>query len=251
MYTRHQIINASTVKNRDMLTSNALRTDKIHVWQSLLDDSDELLDEYTAILNQAERERSEKFKFKKHKNYYITGRAKLRNLIAQYTSIPPRDIQFQYNKYGKPFLESIPLKFNISHSKNEVVYCLNLENEIGVDIEVINKHIEIDKLAKRFFSKQEAATILGLTPDVSHAYFFRCWTRKEAFIKAHGEGLSIPLDQFQVNILPEKDVAINKIEWDPDSLKNWNLYSFAYSDSSIYAVALSSHMRKKIVHFRY
>jgi 4'-phosphopantetheinyl transferase len=250
MLTKHQIIDKADIIFPKLGECNLLAPDEIHVWQSLLDDSDNRLEYYTSILSDDERERSQRFKFLKHRNFYITGRAKLRIFISKYIAIEPCKIKFTYNKYGKPQLDKSPLKFNISHSQNKVIYSFNTENDIGVDIEVINKKIEINKLVNRFFSVSEAETINALDPKIAHNYFFRCWTRKEAFIKAHGQGLSLPLDQFQVSILQDRDVAIKNVSWDPESLHSWKLYSFTYNYEEICAVALNATERKKVKHFK-
>jgi 4'-phosphopantetheinyl transferase len=251
MSNRHQIIQPNNVIAKNLAENYTLNSNEIHVWKSELNDTDELLNYYCSLLSEDEIERSGKFKFTKHRNFYITGRAKLRQLISQYISIKPSKIKFTYNKYGKPYLHENSLKFNISHSGNKVLFSFNTENEIGADIELINKNLEIYRLVNRFFSLKEANTIVALDPENAHDYFFRCWTRKEAFIKAHGQGLSLPLDQFQVSILQDNDVEIEKIKWNPTSIHTWQLYSFAYSCDSVCAVALNTEQKKKLVHFKF
>jgi 4'-phosphopantetheinyl transferase len=153
------------------------------------------------------------------------GKGILRTLLSKYLKI--NSICFKYNNQSKPFIEnSINLKFNISHSHKTLTFAFTLENDIGVDIEYNKRSIEIPQIAKRFFSKNEATELLALKKNEWLPTFYNCWTRKEAFIKAKGGGLSIPLDQFEVSILSNENVELKVIQWDQNDVKNWKMEAF-------------------------
>ncbi|MGK0389490.1 MAG: 4'-phosphopantetheinyl transferase, partial [Maribacter sp.] len=124
------------------------------------------------------------------------------------------------------FNNHLNLQFNVSHSKGIGLLAFTHDADIGVDLEPVNKEIDVQKLAARFFSSNESKTVLSLPYAEQFPAFFRCWTRKEAFIKAHGEGLSLALDSFEVSVLEMEDVEMIAIRWGMEEVKEWRLFSF-------------------------
>ncbi len=204
--------------------SFALKTGEIHLWRSPLASTPVLDPTFWPSLSEDEQIRANRFHFKQHRLEYVDGRGKLRHLLSQYLGMPAQKIVFEYGKQDKPFLPHSKLKFNISHSHGLALFAFALDMEIGVDLEKIDPKIDIIQLCQQFFSPQETQTILQLSPAEQIHAFFTCWTRKEAFIKAKGQGLSLPLDQFAVSILPEAPVQLLATEWDQTEVDKWFLY---------------------------
>jgi len=197
----------------------------VDIWKICLKASDSQLSDYWQILSTEEKDRALQFYFKKETNAFIVSRAMLKTLCANYLYLKPQEIQLSYGEFGKPYLKASNLDFNISHSAGQALMAFTSGSEIGIDIEKLNPDIEIEKLVKRFFSINEAKTVLALERSQRVTAFFKCWTRKEAFIKAVGKGLSFPLDQFDVTI--HEEVKFLSINGDENLAEEWSLVSFA------------------------
>jgi len=216
----------------------------VHLWKLNLDSSKDKLIVLWNILSSDEKDRANKFYFEKDRVHFVKCRASLRNLLGNYLGLKPAELQFEYTEYGKPYLSDSTLQFNVSHSNNKGLIAFSLENEIGVDIELINREIKIEELANRFFSENEANIIMSLNENIRHRSFFKCWTRKEAFIKAQGEGLNIPLDKFEMSILDTDEVKMRSIEWKNEKIDDWTLVSFDVDDDYIGALVLKNKLKK-------
>jgi len=183
----------------------ALADGEAHVWHASLDVPEARLDELMACLSEDELARAARFKFERDRNRYIAGRGLLRHTLAGYLRTNPAVIRFDYGSQGKPFLPGEPLQFNLSHSSGQALYAVSLDIELGIDIERLNPAVEVEKIAACFFSPAEVTAILALPPERRHVRFFDFWTQKEAYVKALGHGLSIPLNEFDVSTLSEID----------------------------------------------
>jgi 4'-phosphopantetheinyl transferase len=149
----------------------------------------------------------------------------LRTILGRYLDRHPNQLRFQYTSYGKPTLSTGAgiLSFNLSHSHDLALYAVTQEREIGVDVEFIRENINLLGIAKRFFSAREYSQLQALPQSCQLQTFFDCWTRKEAFIKAKGDGFSLPLDQFDVSITPGRPAALLRTKWDPNEAALWSL----------------------------
>ncbi|SRR5579883_299816 len=152
------------------------------------------------LLSLDERARAAGFRFDHHRNRYIACRSMLRVILAGYLETDPRGIEFAYNPNGKPFVPG--LFFNVSHSAGFALYAVSRTREVGVDIERIDPKFAAGQIPERFFSPLEVRTLRALPEHLQLEAFFRCWTRKEAFVKAVGLGLSMPLASFDVTLAP-------------------------------------------------
>lgn len=167
-----------------------LRLNEIHIWRVALDN----VTRDARVLAPAEQERAARFVFQVHRARYINAHVALREILAQYTQTPAEDLAFQTNEYGKPFLASDPaLYFNLAHSHAFALLAVTRQGPVGVDIEHRRDDFEPLSLAERFFAPREVALVRE-----QPARFFEIWTRKEAFIKALGMGVSFPLREFDV-----------------------------------------------------
>ena len=204
----------------------SLDCDTIHIYKSNLSPSIEEVKSWESILSEDEILRASKFHFMKDKNRYIKARGVTRTIIGSYLEMDPKDVYFKYSPFGKPSINGQHLHFNISHAQQYGLFAFSRTGDIGVDVELVKPEIDFDKLVSRFFSPSEAQVILGLDKNLKAEYFCKCWTRKESFIKAHGMGLSMPLDCFEVSILDKEKVLLKSLDWVGESHKNWNTMSF-------------------------
>lgn len=205
--------------------SPQLSADAVHVWQAGLDVPPGLLAGYEALLAEDERERAARFRFARDRDHYIAGRGMLRVLVGRYLQQPPETLKISYSEYGKPFLLAGGLQFNLAHSGGVVLYAFCLEEAVGVDVEVERELADALQISERFFSPAERAVLQSLPQEQRIPAFFRCWSRKEAFIKAVGEGLSYPLDVFDVTLAPGDPPRLLSIHGSEEEARKWTLWS--------------------------
>lgn len=212
---------------------------EIHIWTADLNLTQAEENKKFALLSADERERANRFRFPIHKQRFIAARSKLRELIHLYLNIAPEEIIFSYDEHEKPHLQhanSIPLRFNLSHSQHIAVFAFTLEHAIGVDIEKIQEDFNF-AIAQRYFSASENAALMKLPPQEKIAAFYRIWARKEAIIKADGKGLTIPLSTFSVSLSDN----INVITFDQ---QDWSLIPLAIHPEYESAVATNQNVKK-------
>ena len=220
-----------------MMQANfVLEENEVHVWRVSLDASVDLQKKCTTILSADERQRSKRFHFVKHRRQYVISHGVLRELLGRYLRCTADGIDFVVNQFGKPYLENVRLKFNLSHSEDFALIAIASNLEVGVDVEAINRKVEYLDLAKRFFSQQEFREIAAYPEEHQALAFFRCWTGKEAIIKAKGEGLSIPLDSFSVSLIGD---GIQKISLSSEEIgsSTWALAPLEVNESYLAGLA--------------
>jgi len=202
--------------------SPSLRTGVVHVWRCALDQEDNRLERLRRTLEPDELERASRFHFEKHRRHFIVARGFLRSVVARYLETQPEALRFVYGAYGKPGLASEHgLRFNLSHSNEVALLAVTLDAELGVDVEHIRADFASEDIARRFFSRAEVETFNALPKEEQVAAFFRCWTRKEAYIKAIGKGLSQALDAFDVTLAPGAAPELTRAE--DDDVSRWLL----------------------------
>jgi 4'-phosphopantetheinyl transferase len=222
--------------------SLSLSRGEVHVWRAELAQPPELQETFLRLLDQDERARASRFHFEKHRRRFVLSRGVLRVLLGRYLEIEPERVRFAYGPYGKPALAdehgSSPLHFNASHSHELAVYAFVQDHEIGVDVEYIKADIATEEIARHFFSAYEVETLTGLPEAERAAAFFRCWTRKEAYIKAIGSGLSHPLDEFDVTLGREEPAALLRDQRDAEASSHWQMFNLeldAYAGALVVA----------------
>lgn len=183
-----------------------VRKDEVHVWLGSQHHPAERIEAFRRTLSADERERAARFHFERDRAHFIAARGMLRQLLGSFLELSPERVRFHYGQYGKPSLsdeyKSSGLEFNISHSGGKVLLAFTIGRAVGVDVEEIRPNFATGEIAKRFFSVTEVEKLGSLPKGVQAEAFFNCWTRKEAYIKAFGEGLSCPLDKFDVTLAP-------------------------------------------------
>jgi 4'-phosphopantetheinyl transferase len=211
----------------------------IELWAVQLSAPDRIVDRCVAMLSPDERARAERFRFEHHRRIYVLSRGILRGLLGQYTSIPPTDIRFSYGSKGKPNLVGVvpSIQFNSSTSGIMALYAITHNCDLGVDIEQIRALQEIEQVAGRFFCHEEARQLMSLSSSDRNPAFFHCWTRKEAYVKAVGDGLSMPLDSFRVTLMPGDPMEFIHIGNDPKTARQWTLHNFDHIPG--YAAAMA------------
>jgi 4'-phosphopantetheinyl transferase len=197
---------------------------------------------YEPLLAPDERERAGRFHFERDRHRYIVGRGRLRQLIGQYLALPPAQVVFAYTDHGKPYLPPQPdqpdLRFNVTHSQQFALLAFAWGRRLGVDIEVIRPLTDGPDLVRRFFAPAEVAAWEAVPPERQTEAFFCGWTRKEAFIKAIGDGLSYPLDQFVVSLHPDQPAQLLEIEGDALAAQKWEMVSLRPFPQTVAAVVV-------------
>jgi 4'-phosphopantetheinyl transferase len=221
-----------------------LEAAEAHVWRASLRQSGEMLRVLSATLAPDEQARAERFYFRKDRESFVIARGVLRDILGRYLNTAPARIRFSYGAYGKPVLTpetggAHALRFNLSHAHEVVCYAIAREREVGVDVEWMRDDIACLELAERFFSLAEVATLHRLPPDQLRRSFFNCWTRKEAYIKARGEGLSHPLEAYTVSLAPGEQAALLVTDRDPEEAGRWTLMEFAPGEGYVGALAVA------------
>ena len=211
-----------------------------HVWVVVVSEVLPLIPFFTQFLSRQEREVAGRFTRPTDCERHVVAHGILRILLGRYLEADPERIEFETNAFGKPGLVSVgnllPLSFNLAHSGDVVVYAVTLRRKIGIDVEKIRPDINAMELALSQFADEEINNLRACTPVERPNAFFRCWTRKEAYVKARGQGLSIPLNKFAVTVSLAEPVQVSRSEDDPGCRENWSMFDlYPYSG---YAAAI-------------
>jgi 4'-phosphopantetheinyl transferase len=203
----------------------------IHVWRADLEDLPaERLDALRAILSSEERQRADRFRFERHRRRFTLCRGLLKTLLGRYLAAPADRIEFAYGEHGKPGIKTPAvgrsLCFNLAHSHHLALFAFARNRPLGVDIEYQREMPRAEDLARRFFSPDEYAGIMRLPPNRRQEGFFRCWTGKEAYVKATGAGFSFPMDQFSVSPDPDGPSRLIRVAGAPGASRSWSLTAF-------------------------
>lgn len=218
----------------------------VHIWKTNLNITPSVLNSLAEALSEDELSKASRFHFDIDRTHYIAARGCLRMLLGRYLHLDPAQIQFSYSEFGKPELRNpfntSLLRFNVSHSAGIGLFAFTLKNDIGIDIEHLRSDLADEGIARRNFSPLEVKTFLSVSEGEREKVFYACWTRKEAYIKAHGEGLSMPLDSFDVSCAPGELACLLATRPDPSESSLWSL--FAFEPDSGYVGALAVKARK-------
>ncbi len=215
---------------------------EIHVWRASLEVPYARLEYFRRILSENEIDRAMRYCFEQDRRRFIIRRGLLRRILSGYLGQSPSEISFSYNSYGKPALVSMygepALYFNVSHSGGLALYAITQSQEVGVDIERIRPSEDAEDIVKHFFSSREKTEFSTLPERIKKQAFFTCWTRKEAVIKAMGQGLSYPLDKFSVSMLPDEKARLVKTKGHENKETIWFLKEIRLSAGYVAAVAV-------------
>jgi 4'-phosphopantetheinyl transferase len=201
---------------------------EVHVWTELVTWTDALIAEARATLSTEENERADRFAHDIHRNRYLISHLKFREILAQYLTVTSREMRFHINEFGKPFLAAAEnpagINFNLSHSGERMLLGLVRNAKIGVDIEEIRPESASLDVAARFFTDRENEELRSLSGREQVEAFFNCWTRKEAYLKALGCGLSIDPKDCEVSLLPTALPKLLKSAGEFRDKDSWSLF---------------------------
>lgn len=197
----------------------------VHVWCANLEPGAEQVAVLQKTLSPSEKQRACSFRFGRHRRRFTVARGILRVLLGRYLGTAPLGVDISYSDYGKPYLPTKTIDFNVSHSEEFGLFAFCLGAEIGVDLEKIRPINDAEGIAARFFSEGEYQRLQQSPSDRRSEAFFACWTLKEAFIKAVGEGLSYGLSEFDVSFVPGQTAGLNSIHGREEEARQWSLHS--------------------------
>ncbi len=203
-----------------------------HIFRLQLDLPAARLAELKTLLAGDERERAERFMREIDQQRFTAGRGQMREILATYLGADPASLRFDYNPQGKPSLVEGEPRFNLSHSQGTGLLAVTFGQEVGVDVERLDREVDYANIARRFFAPAEVDEFFALPPAVRPRAFVTGWTRKEAYIKARGMGMSFSLDGFVVSLNPEAPVRLSA----PDS--GWSLYGIDPGEGFAAALAV-------------
>jgi len=200
----------------------------VDVWELSLTLDAEILNRGRSILSPDERERADRFHFAQDSRRFTAARLGMRTILSEYLDIGPQSVSFAYSEKGKPELAAAhlqALQFNLSHSHEHALLAVALGNKIGVDIEYIKSEVNADDIASSYFSPHECDILRHLSADQKLEAFYACWTRKEAYAKAKGAGLSLEFKSFDVTFGPHDLPALSRAEDRVDQHLRWCFYN--------------------------
>lgn len=218
---------------------------QIHLWFARDEEitDDRLLSEYHALLSDEESQQWQRFYFEKHRHQYLITRALVRAVFSLYVNeIPPDAWRFGRTEYNKPYIQNRPLpfnlQFNLSHTKRMIVLAVTADDDIGVDVECCTRRNAGLELAQKYFSQVELRDLHALRPARQKARFFDLWTLKEAYIKARGMGLTIPLNHFNYRFPEPGTVQMSFESPLNDQPQRWSLWQIKPSETHIVGLAV-------------
>ena len=223
-----------------------LAAGEVALWQAGLDDPAQPLAALWATLSDDERARAERFRLERDRRRFAVCRGLLRALLAPLTGQAPAELRFRYGAQGKPALDAPGdgglLRFNVSHSDGVAIYAVTRGREVGVDLEHVRPVRDVEQIAERFFSTPECEALRAVPPPAKLCAFFTCWTRKEAYVKARGEGLGYPLDRFAVTVTPGGPAVLSPAGGaDERETAPWSLTGLRQPEGYVAALAVEGH----------
>jgi 4'-phosphopantetheinyl transferase len=209
-----------------------LPENEVHVWRTWLDVDAQECARLSSYLSEDEFLRANRFVFPRDRSHFMVARGRLRELLAMYLQCSPEGLQFRTGLYGKLSLPNrTDVRFNLTHSYGLALYGFAMQRELGIDAEKIRPEFASEEIAERYFSVAERRELRELPPELRTTAFFLCWTRKEAYVKAHGDGLQIPLASFDVSLTPGEPETLRSID-----SERWSMRSFRPAPEYVAAI---------------
>jgi 4'-phosphopantetheinyl transferase len=226
-------------------TQIVLPENEVHLWRIDLASVASSEERWKEFLTEEERSRAARFHFSRDRQHFTATRALLRIVLAGYANSNPAKLQLEYASNGKPsFRRSATqdsVEFNVSHSGEIAMLAFTRGRALGVDVEYLRDNFDHEAIARRFFSEHEQHQLATLPQAERYQAFFRCWTRKEAYIKAEGVGLSLPLHQFDVSLRPGETNALLATRPDGSEATKWSLQEIPAAEGYVAALCVRGH----------
>lgn len=214
----------------------------VDVWRASLDQDDATIAALVPLLAGDECERADAFRFPRDRRRYVAGRGIVRIVLGAALGVPPEAVALRYGEFAKPLLDGAGPWFNLAHSGPVALLAVSRDVEIGIDVELARPPADRDAIAERFFSPAEVQDLRRLAAVDRDAAFLRCWTRKEAFVKARGDGLQLALDAFDVSLSPGSPCELRRVAWSPSEAGEWQIADISDADYG-YIAALAARSR--------
>jgi 4'-phosphopantetheinyl transferase len=219
--------------------------DVVHVWRATLTRPPAEVDQLGGLLSADEVARAERFRFPKDRDRFIVARGVLRTILGRYLDVEPTQLAFSYGARGKPLLASHPergpIEFNVSHAGGVALYAVAETRRVGIDIEQLRPASDFEELVERCLSAAERAAVRALPAAQQPLCFLRHWTHKEAYLKAQGEGLSVALDQLEVELAPHEPSRLRDARHTPAQADRWSLCELRPGPDYAAALAVEGH----------
>jgi len=217
-----------------------LSQNELHIWLAWLDVEQQERARLCSHLSEDEIARADRFVFSHDRDHFIVARGRLRELLGKYLECAPNAVEFKIGPYGKPSLLNHrgELCFNLSHSHGLALYGFCIGRELGIDTEKIRSGFAGEGIAERYFSVTEQRDLAEVPKELRDTAFFLCWTRKEAYIKAHGGGLQIALDSFDVSVKQNEPETLRSVD-----SSRWSLRSFVPAPEFVAAVIIEGEIQ--------
>jgi 4'-phosphopantetheinyl transferase len=220
-----------------------LGADDVHVWRVVLDRPQSAVRRLARFLSPDEQRRAERFRLDLVRTRFVVCRGALRLILGRYTGRAPARLRLTYGKHGKPALDPSDnppgLCFNVSHSGGLALFAVARGREVGVDVERLRALPRAERIAERFFSAPETTALKAVPAERRIEAFFTCWTRKEAYIKARGDGLAHPLNQFAVTLAPGEPARLRAAgDGDEREIAQWSLGGLLPAPGYVAALAV-------------
>ena len=223
----------------------AIAHDEVRVRCGSLDQPDWRIGRYSRILSPDERQRADRYQFETDRRHFIAARAFLRMLLGRYLEVAPDQITFRVSVNGKPELTAVPggtdLRFSYSHSRGLALCAVTRERRVGVDLEARRPLHDVEEIARLCLSPRENVALSSVHPDCRELAFLHCWTRKEAYLKATGEGLTLPPERVEVSIIPDEPAALLAVNGDPGAASRWSLRPLCSGPDYVATLAVEGH----------
>jgi 4'-phosphopantetheinyl transferase len=224
-----------------------ISADEVHVWRASLERPPAAVARLRPLLAPDEQRRADRFRFERDRSRFIVGRGLLRVLLGRYLGLEPEQLRFQYGAFEKPRLAHDGPWFNVSHSGTIALYAVSTAGELGIDVELDDADFAQERIAERFFSSTEVDVLRSLPEALQPRAFLNCWTRKEAFIKARGDGLSLALNSFDVSLDPNAPAALLRTAWSEDEPRQWRMQDLSDRDGGYIAAVTMRGSRWRVV----
>lgn len=219
---------------------------EVHVWHTRLE-SEDTARRLEPLLSPDEIQRANRFRFAEHRRRFVIARGCLRKLVSAYLQSDAKEVVFAYSGEGKPSVDvqnQTDLRFNLSHSGEIAAFAFASGRNLGIDIELMRRDVDVDEIPKRFFSCAEQDVLKTLQGEDKFQGFFNCWTRKEAYVKAVGSGLSLPLRDFDVSLRPRDEPKLLATRPDPSLASRWSMASLDFGTEYAGAVIVEGKLEK-------
>jgi 4'-phosphopantetheinyl transferase len=228
-----------------MTDTPELPGNEVHLWLTTLAVEQEELVHLTGLLSPDESARAGRLLDRQARDRFIAGRGLLRTILGRYRKIPPAEVRFAYGEHGKPSLAGEPLhglSFNLSHAGDLLLLAIGRGRDMGIDLEQVQENVPFREMAARYFAPRERAELFSLPPEAQLAAFYRCWTRKEAYLKGCGSGFTQPSGSFGVSLLTDHPPALVEHRASPYDSSQWHIRDVAVPPGYCAALAVTGEL---------